>query len=441
MKRFLIAIVIFISLDNFATTFEYTWRNSLANSSNVTQLPSGDAGNIFTSGFIFFVESENLQEWEFSLNGELSRIWYTGQGVIDEDRPSLATVASYNSASSNFSLNFIADVSQSPINRFQTQEVNNFRDTFLYAVSPNYFFNITDSTKLNFNYQHASYDINTESLAETFQNTPRLEQQLSVSLETLINSSNRFALVSRKKDTDFNTTRENIAVDFFQYDILGRWIVSNVTNQLLVEAGKVRIDSYGENSTEDNQWRIMFSRQLNRYQSLNIQYSKSIASLFTINQATGNIIINQQNNAISNAQVSKGGGLQYAINNGQVSLTIGVLENDLYGLFDTSFEIRRQKSLRMSYSLSRLMMSPLPRNLSIFLSENESDFDLSVTNVQENIIKIHSISYSQTLSPNFIVFFDYSKRKALRDFINLPNEVTLSETFSIGFEYRSNGRF
>jgi hypothetical protein len=117
MKRFLIAIVIFISLDNFATTFEYTWRNSLANSSNVTQLPSGDAGNIFTSGFIFFVESENLQEWEFSLNGELSRIWYTGQGVIDEDRPSLATVASYNSASSNFSLNFIADVSQSPINR------------------------------------------------------------------------------------------------------------------------------------------------------------------------------------------------------------------------------------------------------------------------------------------------------------------------------------
>jgi hypothetical protein len=441
MKIFSLFLILVVSINLRATVFEYTWRNSVSNSSNITQRPSGDAGNIYSSGLLFFAESESVQNWEFRLNGDLSHVWYSVPNLLDEDRHSLATFANYTSDQSNFSLNLLADIRQAPNNRFQTQEVNNLRDTMLYAVSPRYFFTITDATRLTIGYQHADYGVETDSTIETLQNTPRLEQQLSVSLDTILNPSNRFSIVAQKKDTDFDTSSADVAVDFLQYDIFARWIISQRANQILTEGGQVRVKSFTGQSAKESQWRLMLTRQINRNQTLNIQYSKSVASLFTINQATGNITINQQNDAITSAQISKGGGLQYNFSNNLTSITLGLIENELYGLFEPTFEIRRSKSIRATYSLSRLFNTPLPRQIIFFASSNENDFELSITNTQESVIKVSTFIYSENISSNLLWFFDYSKRSAKRFLINLPSESTNSETFSIGFEYRYDGRF
>lgn len=440
-KKLCLLIASFVALNTFSAEYEYAWRNSVSNSSNITQLPSGDAGNIYTSGLFFTTESEGYQEWEFNLSGDMSHIWYTAPDIEDEDRISLSSNANFDSSSSNFSLNLLADLRQAPTNRFQTQDVNNLRDNRLLGVAPNYFFNLTPTTRLNINYQHADYQVETDSQLNTLQNTPRIEQQGTISLNTQINATNRLAIVGRKKDTDFDSESDEIGIDYLQYDILGRWIVNNRVNQIVTEAGRFRVKSFRGEMAEESQWRFLLTRQINRNQSLNIQLSKSVASLFTINQATGNITVNQQNNAITDAQVSKGGGVQYNYSTELISVTLGFLETELSGLFDPSFEIRRSKSIRTTYSLSKLLNTPLERQVTLFLSSNENDFDLEITNTTESLIKAQVFSYSHSTSRNLSWFFNYSKRDTYRRFIDLPQESTTSETYSVGFEYRNNGRW
>ena len=443
MRFFLLLVIILgsnIVAPVFATEYEINLNTSVADSNNISQTVNGEGGQTFEAGVTFRFESENIPEWEFNINGDTAKLFYSIDELADEKRVSLSALSSYTPRDTNFALDLFGNVSQAPANRFQTQEVNNLVDSEIYAVAPSYFIRMNSVSNIRVNYQYADYFIEQTEQNRNLQSGPRIEQQLSVALNRDINSSNSLSLVLQKSDTDFeDETRDNF-VDFIQENIFGRWIVSNRSNQLSVEYGRYTVIDSLDREVSEIQWSFLFNRRINRYQTLNLQSFQRVSSLFSINPVTGEISVNQQNNAINQAEESKGLGALYNFNDGRINFSLISFENELAGLFESTNEVRKSNSARFSYSMSRYFDTPLERNIVFFYSQIDSDFDNPLTNALSNSVVQHSIIYEHFLSPNTLLTIDYSKREADQTLNTGEVRPVDSESIVVSFVYTLEGR-
>lgn len=425
----------------WSAQYQFGVNTSVATSDNVTQTPGGPEGNIFELGLIFNVETEEIPNWEFSLDSEIARLHYSIDNLVDEDRKSIAGQTNWTPDASNFALTLFGNVSQAPANRFQTEEVNNLVDSEIYAVAPSYFFRLSPVTRLNFNYQHADYYIEQNEQTRNLQSGPRLEQQLTVSLDRTLNTTNTLSFVVQKRDTDFeDDTRENFT-DYIQESAFIRWIVNNRANQMNIEAGKYRVEDFRNREVSESQWTFLFNRRINRNQNINFQFFRRVSSLFSVNPVTGEISVNQQNNAINQAEESRGSGALYNYNDGHLNVNVAYFENKLEGLFEPTLETRESVSTRLSYDLSKSFQTPLDRNIVFFLSRIDSEFDTALTNSSGNRVDQASVIYEHFISPRLMLSFSYDYRDATQAFIDSPNRIVESETFLIRLEFLDQGRF
>ncbi|NVJ49074.1 MAG: hypothetical protein HWE13_00890 [Gammaproteobacteria bacterium] len=424
-----------------AAEYEYAFDTSAATSNNISQLVDGSEGNLYQASLLFDIENQDYRDFNFALTSELSRLEYTTENLRSENQYSLNFLSEFDPSSNNFSVIALADVTQVPANRFQTQEVNNLREGRTYALLPQYFLRLSDSVQLNFNYQHALYDIASDATTNTLQDSSRDEQQGTLALTNQINPTNNIQLVYQKKDTDFKDDSNPLNADFEQYDVVARWIVNNRTNSLNLELGRSRVkDIFGRSSTDDN-GRLTFNRDINDQQSFSVQLNKGVASLFSINQATGRIVINQQNDSIALAQISKGGGAQYNFSDNIFNLNLSYFENKLTGVFEQREELRRNRSLFMSYNLANIIGSETENTLSIFSSISENDFDISLTNVTQNIIRQTVYTYRHRASRNLSFYLNFTDRRSEQAFSDSAPAIIKSEAFAAGFIYQQEGRW
>lgn len=437
--------ILSIALTSFASPIwaaEYLYgvNTSVATSNNVTQTPSGPEGNIFELGLLFNIETEEIPNWLFSFESEIARLHYSIDNLVDEQRKSVSAQSNWTPDASNFALTLFGNVSQGPANRFQTEEVNNLVDNEIYAAAPSYFFRLSPVTRLNFNYQHADYKIEQNERTRNLQSGPRLEQQLTVALERTLNTTNTLSFVIQKRDTDFDDdTRANFT-DFIQESAFIRWIVNNRANQMNVEAGKYRVEDVRNREVSESQWTFLFNRRINRNQNLNFQFFRRVSSLFSVNPVTGEISVNQQNNAINQAEESRGSGALYNFNDGQLNVNIAYFENKLKGLFEPTLEVRESLSARIGYDLSTAYQTPLDRNIVFFMSRIDSEFDTDLTDSTGNRVDQIGIIYEHFFSPRLMMSFSYDYRDADQTFIDSPNRIIESESFMIRLEFRDQGR-
>jgi len=432
---------IFYSASIYAVDYEYSIDTSASTSNNISQLVDGAEGNLYQATLLFNIENQDYRDFTFEFNSEIARLDYTTTNLRSENQYNLNLFTEYAPSASNFSIIALGDVTQVPANRFQIQEANNLREGQTYALLPQYFLKFTDTLQVNFNYQHALYEVQSDANTNTLQDSSRDEQQGTFSLINQINPTNSLQLVYQKKDTDFKDDSNPLNADFEQYDVLARWVNTGRTNSLNLELGQSRIkDIFGRNSTDDN-GRLSFTRNINDRQSMSVQLNKGVASLFSINQATGRIVINQQNDSIALAQISKGGGAQYNYSDDIFTMNLSYFENKLTGVFEEREELRRNRSLFVSYNLSNLFQSDAENTLSIFSSISENDFDINITNVTQNLVRQTVYTYSYRASRNFRFYLSFTDRRAQQDFSDISPILITSESLSLGFIYQENGRF
>lgn len=437
MRKYLLLVSLVLSSNvQSITELEYSFGSYVYESTNVSQTALGDEGNVWESIGEFSFESTDVKNWEFRLDSSASIVDYSDSTIEDEDTVRLSAITRYAPQGTNFYLDLLENLSQVPANRFRTEGVNNQRDSNIFAASPNYFFRFSPVTRVNFGYQYIDYEIESDSELLLLQDNDRIERQGSISLINQINPASELALVVQSKDVDFENEGVELGSDFTQEDYLLRWTNENRTSNFSFGVGRFKVEDIQGNIAEDDQYRLFFSRQINRRQSIDFQALRGVAQLFTINAATGTISISQQNNAITRAQLSKGGGIQYQYADTLLSTNIGYFENELTGLFEQSRELRSTYNFRLTYSLSRLLGTPLPRLLTFNATHTKNEFDIELSNVSENSIQTVELDYTHFTSRNWSFTISYLDRTSDILSTAFVESSQDSRSLMIGFTYR-----
>ncbi len=412
MKKLIAFSIVFYSiLAKSETELNYILGSNVEKSDNLSQTVSGESGTVWETEGSFSLESTDFKDWEFQVSGRASYLDYSLSSLEDEDRTDFSVITRYEPSNTNFYFNLLENFSQVPANRFQISGVNNQRDSNVFAVSPNYYFKLSPVTRMELHYQYADYTIESDLLTSLLQDNDRIES----------------------KDVDFDNESEEIGRDFTQDDLLLRWDANNPTTNLSLSVGRFRVEDISGGKVDDNQFRLFFRRQINRLHSLDFQATRGIAQLFTINTATGTITINQQNNAVTRAQLSQGGGGQYIYSDGIFSANIGYFENKLSGLFERSEEVRSTYNLRLNFLLSKLMDSSLTREITISSSRTNNQFDVEFSNIVENNVQQYSITYTHFSSRNLSYYLTFVDQDASR--IDLEGLTTDQDSRSLAFGF------
>ena len=437
MRKYLFLVSLVLSSNvHSITELEYTLGSYVYESTNVSQTAFGDEGNVWESIGEFSFESTDIKNWEFRVDSSASIVDYSDGTIEDEDTVRISAISRFAPQGTNFYLDLLENLSQVPANRFRTEGVNNQRDSNIFAASPNYFFRLSPVTRVNFGYQYIDYEIESDSELLLLQDNDRVERQGSISFINQINPASELALVLQSKDVDFENEGVELGRDFTQEDYLLRWTNENRTSNFSLGVGRFKVEDIQGNIAEDDQYRLFFSRQINRRQSIDFQALRGVAQLFTINAATGTISISQQNNAITRAQLSKGGGIQYQYADSLVSSNIGYFENELTGLFEQGRELRSTYNFRLTYSLSRLLGTPLPRLLTFNATHTRNEFDIELSNVAENSIQTIEIDYTHFTSRNWSFTILYQDRTSDILSTALVESSQDSRSLMFGFTYR-----
>ncbi|WP_144392679.1 hypothetical protein [Pleionea sediminis] len=433
--------VLLLSHSALATEYEYSLGTSGSSSTNVTQRPDGQEGSVYQADLTFDISDENLYDWQIDFASSLSRLNYDNDELADETRSNIRLESTYQPKDTNFSLMLFGDLSQVPANRFQTEEVNNLRDSQTVAFSPNYFVRLDSQTDINLNYQHIDYQVEDSGPIVAQVDNSRTAQSASFSLNRQINATNRLSLVLQETDNDYDNDEQVNTFDFRQSDQILRWVVVNATNEMQLDLGNSNVDGASGQKASEEQMRFSWNRQMNSRQSVTLELFEGVANLININAASGTISINPQANALFRAQRSESGTFQYEYNTGLVSFRAQIFETNLFGIFADNDEIRRGHDITLSTSLSRLLSSPLQRLLTFRYSDTETDFNIIGNSIEENRIKQSFIRYDHVSSSTLSFYSTFEKREAKQLDRNLGIIPNTSEYFTLGFVYRDRGQW
>jgi hypothetical protein len=308
-------------------------------------------------------------------------------------------------------------------------------------VAPNYTFRINPTLDMIINYQHANYHIEQNERTRELQNRPRLEQKISIALDKAINSTNRFSIIFQKQDTDFDDDSRIDFSDYIQDSAFIRWSMNNRANQLNFEVGRYKVVDIQNRSIDQDQWSLIYNRIINRNQTINFQFFKRLSSLFIINPITGEISINQQNSAVDRAEESKGTGLLYNFNNQYVNLNIAYFKNELTGLFNPTFELRKTASTRLQYNLRDSSAVWRDDRIILFLSQSKREFSNPLSSsIGTNVSRL-SISYQFMFSPRTSLSLSYETSNNEQFFIQDPQQSFERQSIILRFEYFERSEF
>ncbi len=405
-------------------------------STNISQLADGAEGNVFESSLSFALEENDYRNFELDIDSAINRFYYTPDNLETETQYELTLTSRYEFSELNSSVGVFSEITQVPINRFQTQEVNNLREANTSAIFGNHFVRLSGKTQFGVDYQHAKFYVDSDIPTFRLQDASREEQQGLFSLSNRLNSNNTLQIRFQKKDTDFEDDDDLINSDYFQYDLIASWQGENETTTINLELGNSKVKDFIGRSYEDENAQLIINRQINRQQRLRLQVNKGVASLFTLDRTTGEIFVNQQNDSISQAQIAKGGGLQYDLNFTRFGMTASYFESKLEGVFIESEEVTRNKGLLLQMAVGQDTLQNAQTRLSAFFTQDEIDAEPGISIVNENFVRQRVFTYSHQFTTQFDLALRYVKRDGFQTFFAGQRTSISSEAIILSFEYR-----
>lgn len=427
-----------------ASALEYAYSLDLGygKSNNLSQRRDGEEGRYVDYGLGIEIGNSLQKEWELDISGSISKVDYSETDLSSETNTELEGIAVYSSSTNNFSLVTLANISQAPINRFQTQEVNNNRDEVVYAAMPSYYFSINSADRINAFYTLVDINLeDIEGLQTGGQARSSLDQEFLVNYAKQINSTNTLALNFSSGKTDFDDGLELGAVDYEREDVFLSWSVAGQTDQLQLEVGRSNIeDQLGRKQDLEHQL-FEYTRQLNRNNILSLAYSDGFNNPLSNNQATNTIQVNQQNNNITAAQETKQYSLDYRINGDLLSTVFGITDGEVRQSFTQNIENRKGISLNINYQLSRILDSSGRSNIALNYLNTKSEFNGELTTVLSNEIESYGITYNYVHSRNLVFALSYSVREALQITTNNDQNIVDSKATFFTVIYSDRDRF
>jgi len=427
-----------------ALDYNYSLQAGYEDSNNLSQRAGGEEGQATDLGFGFGLSNSLQKQWELDLTGLVSRVNYSEADLADETITNLTGNTTYRSSNSNFSFTSLLDISQAPVNRFQTQEVNNNREQLVYAVMPSYYFVINAADRINTSYTFVDFNVENaedEQIILPGQAQSSIDQNLLVNYAKRINSTNTLALNARTGKIDFDEDISEGAIDYDRDDYFLSWNVTGKTDLLRFELGRSEIeDKLSRNNQMDYQL-VNYTRQLNSTNSLSLSYSNGFNNPLATGQATNRITVNRQNNYIAAAQEVKQKSLQYNNTSDQLSTSLSYTDAEVNQSFSQNNEQRQRLSVNMTYLLSRIFSHSGRSNIRLYYSKSESDFDTQYTDIQIRDVEAYGITFNYVYSTKLAFSLSYAVRDALR--IDINNNQFLVDSNSVYFTvaYTNRGRF
>ncbi len=430
-----------------AIEYIYTVDTGYENTNNITQRFDGPRGRVMDYGLGFNLTNSLQKEWKLDLSGQISSSHYSDNDLSNDTRKTLQGIAIYQSSISNFAFTTLADISQAPANRFQTQEVNNTRDQNVYAVMPSYYYAVNSSDRMLASYTFVDFNIEGVEDVQAGQARSSTGQSFLVNYAKRLNTTNVIAFNVRSGQTDFDddlifgngVTQQ--AVDYDQIDVFLSWVVAGQANQLQFELGKSEIDDQLDRNQSRDSRLVSITRQVNRTNALALSYAEGFNSSLSNIQATNTITVNQQNNNIAAAQESEQYSFRYTISESRLDTNINISSTKLRQTFTENIEERKMVSISMRYFLSRFMEISGRSSILINYSKSKSEFDSDISNIRSNEIKAYGITFNYIYSSNLMFALSYNIRDALQ--VDMSNFQSIADSKSTLFTvvYSDRGRF
>jgi|GEM_PF-2997544 len=437
----LLSILFSWSGSSISTEYQYSLLSRYQISDNITQNVDGESGNSLLLGVDFSFQSDQYSSWEFDLSGNYSTTDYSLSNLAREESKSLRGIYLYRPKESNFRFLTLADISQVPRNRFQTQEVNNLRDTGLLAVKPSYFVSINPNDKINMSYTGVNFDIEAASEIATNQDNSRMVDEYSISYEKQVNPTNVMSIVAQEKNTDFDEGLAQGAVDFDQEDLFLQWVVNSRINSIQIELGKSKVrDALGQ-ELDGNLALVSLFRRLNRIQTIELVYSEGFDSFFGINLATETINVNVQSNDLARAQRIRERSLAYVYNAATFQFSMNIFKRDAKDAFGDNRDQQSGGNFRAVYPLSLLSRNLTNADLALSYRHTENDFNTNLSTVDTSKVDILSLRFSHAVNSGFTYFIELNEREAEQEDFALLGLSNNSQSINLGFSYTDRGKF
>lgn len=419
--------------------YSYAFNTSYEVSDNLSGLQGGIEGEATTIGLNFSFGSTTYREWEVELNGSISKINYSVDSLFSETNKEIEANVLYKPLQSHFTMFSLLNIGQAPINRFETQEVNNTRDEVILAIRPLYSFPITKIDTLNIGYAYVDTKLEDVDTVQAFQISSNISSNFILNYEKSINATNRISLNLSKGKTNFDDAFDQGAIDYDQEDVFIRWVVAGQTNQLQIEYGNSKIVDERSQDLDIKLQTLSYDRQINSENSLQLSYSKSFGNALNTNQATNTITIDQQND-LNTAQIVEDYSLNFTHNGNVLTSTVGFSNTNLNQVFTDNTEKRQSFQVGIVYRLSRILNNSGQSNIRVDYEKSESDFDTVRTTIVNNEIETYNVSYNYVYSSNFTVSLIYVSRDTMQLDLNLLDTLIESESVAIRFVYGDRGR-
>ncbi len=422
----------------YAIDYSYAMNVGYEDSTNLRQVINGEDGQAQSVGLVFDLSSNLKREWDLNLNGNFE-ITDFSENIQTQQIKGLQALGIYKPLESNFVLVSLIDVSQIPINRFQTQDVNNIRDQYAYAFKPSYYLSLTPTDKINFEYTFVDFNLEDIATTQIALNSSNVNNSVLVNYEKQINATNNITINLRTGNTDFDTLSLQGAIDYDQDDLFVRWLVVNTTNQFQFEYGFSKITDELNRKFDQAHKLFSFTRQINQANSFSLDYSDRFNNALNDNRATNTIAINQLNN-LTTAQSLEQYSINYTIDKNYFTANLGLSDVKLVQVGTQNTEDRMALNFGATYILSRFLEESGRSNLQLNYSRSESDFDTTLTNFISNEVEIFNLTFNYVYSSNIIFSLGYN----VRNVNQLDNSFTASSIDSKGimfsFTYSDRGK-
>jgi hypothetical protein len=422
---------------------EYRYLFGIANQSsdNITQRPGGESGSATTGTIELSLASTESIDFTYDLGLRLNRINYSVAGLESEDSKGFEGNVNSQPRASNFSVLGLGSITQVPVNRFQTQQVNNLREERALAIMPAYFVRLNNLDRITFTGMKVKFDSETANQAPGQIDNSRDVNEFAAELQRQINPTNFISLVAKKSSTDFTASSQVGVIDYDKEEYYLKWRSDGPTNRILAEFGRSKLtDQLGRELQADLQLFNLF-RQVNRNQTIEYRFSDGIQGAVSTNLATDRIVINQRNEVIPSAQLAREHSLSYAYNALFLRTALSINQREISQVFSTNNEVQEGARLSFSYALSRLIGTPLDSRIELVIDKNQSEFDSEQTQITDTQLTQVSLIYRHMYSQTLSMFIELQSRRSKELSADLSIGRNDSDSIFLGFTYSDFGRF
>ncbi|MGX5172721.1 hypothetical protein ACUR5C_01680 [Aliikangiella sp. IMCC44653] len=440
LKLACVAGIFFVGLAE-ATEYRYLFGLANQSSDNITQRPGGESGSATTGSLELSLASTESIDFTYDLGLRLNRINYSVSGLESEDTKSFEGNVNYQPRSANFSVLGLGSITQVPVNRFQTQQVNNLREERAVALMPAYFVRLNTLDRITFTGMKVKFDSETSNQAPAQLDNSRDVNEFAAELQRQINPTNFISLVAKKSTTDFTADSQQGVIDYDKQEYYLKWRSDGSTNRILAELGRSKLtDQQGRELDADLHLFNIF-RQVNRNQTIEYRFTNGIQGAVSTNLATDRIVINQRNEVIPSAQLAREHSLSYAYTALFLRTALSVNQREISQVFTPNKELQKGARLAFSYGLSRLLGTPLDSRVELVFDKNESEFDSAQTQITDTQLTQVSLIYRHMYSQTLSMFIELQSRRSKELSADLSIGRNDSDSIFLGFTYSDFGRF